>query len=83
MRETKVPEAKVPARVRVEGHYEVFEEGPARDYVWVPGEEMVEAGRVKAELHPWHYEDERQEKELEKERRENPELQYWLEIMAL
>jgi hypothetical protein len=74
-----VRETKVPTRVRVEGHYEVFEEGPARDYVWVPGEEMVEAEEVEERLHPWHEEDERQKTE----RRENPEWQYWLELAAL
>lgn len=72
-------ETEVRPRVRVEGHYEVFEEGPARDYVWVPGEEMVEAEEVEETLHPWHDEDERQKKEHP----ENPERQYWREITAL
>lgn len=66
-------------KVRVRGHYEVIETAWAVDYVWVPGEEEIEARFVDEVLNPWHaaYE------ECERERRAHPEKQEWLELREL
>ncbi|HEX2728243.1 MAG TPA: hypothetical protein VHM16_00725 [Rubrobacteraceae bacterium] len=62
---------------RTRGHYEVLETPYAKDYVWVPGAEDIEADERL--LRPWHAEYE----EWAREERIHPERQQWAEIQAL
>lgn len=67
------------AKERVKGHYEVRKSVYANDYVWVPGEQMVEKRLLDDILHPWHADYE----EWLEEQRVHPEEQYQMELEAL